>query len=338
MADEVSLKDVADTAGVSLATASRALRGLSTVAPATRQRVELAARRLGYVASFNASSFASRKTNSIGFIVPYVDRWFFSKVIVNAEQELRRYGLDLVLYSVGLEEEQRRRFFTELPVRRRVDALAVLCLPLRESEIAALELLRIPVATLGTRVGDHPCVRIDDHAAATTAVRHLINLGHRDIAIITGQANVDLGFTSSGDRVNAYQDTLLAAGIEPDPRWRVDGDFTAASGDHAMSQLLSRSPLPTAVFAASDEMAFGALGSLRRHGMRVPEDLSLIGFDDHELAEPLELTTVSQPVPEQGRLLGRLLLEQLSGTAGQHDIVLPTHLAVRRSTARRLPS
>ncbi|USX54032.1 LacI family DNA-binding transcriptional regulator [Lentzea sp. HUAS12] len=338
MADEVSLKDVADRAGVSLATASRALRGLSSVAAPTRDKVELAARELGYVAAFNASSFASGKTNSIGFVVPFVDRWFFSKVIVNAEQELRRYGFDLVLYSVGLDDEQRHRFFTELPVRRRVDALAVLCLPLRDHEIAALEQLRIPIATLGVRVSEHPGVRIDDYAAATTAVHHLINLGHRDIGIITGQGNVDLGFTAGTDRLKAYQDTLRSAGVEPRAEWRADGDFTAAGGDQAMSQLLSRFPAPTAVFAVSDEMAFGALGSLRRHGLRVPEDISLIGFDDHELAEPMELTTVAQPVPEQGRLLGRLLLEQLSGPgAPQQDILLPTHLAVRRSTARVSP-
>ncbi|QKV73927.1 LacI family DNA-binding transcriptional regulator [Amycolatopsis sp. Hca4] len=333
VADEVSLKDVANVAGVSTATVSRALRGLTSVAPETRERVARAARELGYVAAFNASSFASGRTNSVGMVVPFVDRWFFSKIIVSAEQELRRYGLDIVLYSVGRDEAQRTRFFEELPMRRRVDAVVVLCLPLQPAEVAALGQLKVPVAMLGHHVDGFSSVSIDDRTAAATAVRHLVNLGHRDIALISGGTPAELGFTAPDLRRSGYLDALAEAGIHPRPEWEAAGGFTAAGGDRAMSKLLSVRERPTAVFAMSDEMALGALGSLRRHGLAVPGDVSLIGFDDHELAESLELTTVAQPVLDEGKLLAQLVLEQLSGPAPSRGIVAPTHLVVRRSTA-----
>ena len=334
-----SLNDVAQRAGVSTATVSRALRGLPSVTEETRARIKAVADELGYVISPTASRLASGRNHAVGVVVPYIDRWFFGQVIKGVEEELRTTGYDLLLYNL-CDDEGRARFFEAMPLRRRVDAVLVLSLPLEESEVARLRSLRVPVGLIGGSVEAFSCVRIDDVAGAATAVRHLVNLGHRDIALISGGADVPMHFTTPLDRRSGYLGVLAEAGIDYDPDLEAVGDFTIAGGEHAMSQLLGRPRRPTAVFALSDEMAFGAMRALRKSGLRVPDDVSVIGFDDHDMSDLLDLTTVAQPVVEQGAAVTRLLLERLSvdsrNQGPQYALSLPTHLVVRGSTAPRL--
>jgi LacI family repressor for deo operon, udp, cdd, tsx, nupC, and nupG len=304
-----SIRDVANQARVSTATASRALRGLPSVTAETRARVERAAAELDYVIPFNASSLASGRTNSVGIVVPFVSRWFFGTVIAGAETVLREAGLDLVVYGVP-DEPSRARFFTELPVRRRVDAVLVLCLPLTQRETDALLALRVPVVLVGSTAPGVSSVRIDDFAAATQAVRHLVELGHRRIGLLGETDPPPHGFTTPGQRRNGYLHTLAEAGIE---------------------RLLARKNPPSAVFAMSDEMAFGALQALRRARVDVPAGISVIGFDDHELASALDLSTIAQPVFAQGERAAELLLGRLRRQAPPADVVLPTEL-IRRGT------
>lgn len=336
--DGGSLNDVAERAGVSTATVSRALRGLPRVSEQTRARIVAIADELGYVISPSASRLASGHTHAVGVVVPSIDRWFFGQVIIGLERELRTQGYDLLLYNLG-GDTGRDRFFAEMPVRRRVDALLVLSLPLTDAEVARLRALHVPVGLVGASVESFSCVRIDDVAGAMMAVRHLVNLGHRDIALISGGTDVPMHFTTPLDRRRGYLQVLAEAGIEYDPALEAAGDFTMAGGEQAMSQLLGGSRRPTAVFALSDEMAFGAMRALRRSGLRVPDDVSVVGFDDHDMADLLDLTTVAQPVVEQGVAVARLLLDQLA--VGPHNEVarpvvsLPTRLVVRGSTRPR---
>jgi DNA-binding LacI/PurR family transcriptional regulator len=163
-------------------------------------------------------------------------------------------------------------------------------------------------------------------------VQHLVNLGHRRIALISGTPGDPMGFTTQFDRRQGYRETLAAAGLPVDPGLDVGGDFTVEGGEIAMAQLLSHPNPPTAVFAESDEMAFGALRTLRRAGLGPPRDISLIGFDDHALADLMELTTIAQPVREQGARAAQLLLDVLDGRSGERRITLPTRLIVRGTT------
>lgn len=333
-----SLSDVAQRAGVSTATVSRALRGLPTVSEQTRARIVAIADELGYVVSPSASRLASGRTHTVGVIVPYIDRWFFGQVISGLERELRTQGYDLLLYNLG-GDVGRDRFFAEMPLRRRVDAVLVLSLPLTDGEVERLRALRVPVGLVGASVEPFSCVRIDDVAGASTAVRHLVNLGHRDIALISGGADAPMHFTTPLDRRRGYLEVLAEAGIEYDPELEAAGDFTMAGGERAMSQLLGRSRQPTAAFALSDEMAFGAMRALRKSGLRVPDDVSIVGFDDHDMADLLDLTTVTQPVVEQGTAVARLLLDRLAAgryaEVSQEVVSLPTRLVVRGSTRPR---
>jgi LacI family repressor for deo operon, udp, cdd, tsx, nupC, and nupG len=333
----VSINDVAQAVGVSASTVSRALRGRPGVSDEVRDRIEAAAAKLGYTASRSASSLASGRTYTIGVLVPYVGRWFFGTVLDAAEQVFSAVGYDVLLYNLG-SPEARKRFFTGLPVRKRVDAVLSLLIP-EDEESAALRSLEVPLATTvgGARPG-FTVVGIDDRAGAESAVRHLVNLGHRRIGMISG-ASGPLHWTTPIERRNAYLGVLTDAGIEHDPALEADGDYTVEGGERAMTELLATSRPPTAVFAQSDEMAMGALRALRRHRLRVPEDVSVVGFDDHELADVVGLTTVAQPVAEQGAEAARLLLHRLDGTdaAPPGDVRMPIRLVLRETTAPPCP-
>jgi LacI family repressor for deo operon, udp, cdd, tsx, nupC, and nupG len=323
------LDDVARLAGVSAATVSRALRGVPGVAERTRTRVLAAAAELGYAISPTASSLATGRTGTVGVIVPYVDRWYFSRIISGVERVLREAGLSLLLYNLG-DDAGRARFFAGLPLRRRVDAVLVLALPLSDAERELLLNLGTPLVTVGTEEPGADSVGIDDHGAAVTAMRHLVQLGHRRIGFVGEGAPVPLGFTTPLRRLAAYREVCP----EPDPAFETAGRFTVAGGERAMATLLGLPRRPTAVFAASDEMAFGALRTLRRAGLRVPEDVSVLGFDDHDLADLLELSTVAQPVAELGARAGHRVLARLSGEkVSQSRTIVGTHLVLRGSTA-----
>ena len=326
------IEDVAARAGVSTATVSRALRDLPNVSPATRQRVVTAARELDYVVSASASSLASGRTSTVGVITPYISRWFFGQVISGAETVLRRAGFDLLLYGIDTAH-RRSQFFSELPLRRRVDAVLVLTLALDRAEVASLAGLGVPISTVGLAVPDFPSVRIDDEAGARAAVNHLLGLGHRRIAMIGTGRSTASHFTVPDHRRRGYLAALGAARIPVDDDYQVDGDYTVEGGERAMATLLTCPRLPTAVFAQSDEMAMGALRSIHKVGLRCPEDMSVVGFDDHEMAVLFDLTTVSQPVHEQGALAAGHLLAAVNGEPPPiWSQQVPTQLVVRGTT------
>ncbi len=333
-----SIVDVAARAGVSVATVSRALRDLPNVSPATRDRVLRAAAELDYTVSPLASGLVTGRVRSVGVVAPYAGRWFFAEALRGIESVLRHDGYDLSLHVLA-DERRRQEFFEALPLRRRVDAVLVVALPLASGEIAALRTLGVPVAWVAEPlVGVHG-ERIDNVAAARMAVQHLINLGHRRIGCIGGDLEGPERFSVPGWRSQGYREALTAAGLEPRPGWELDGSFTAAGGELAMTALLSQpGGAPTAVFCQSDEMAFGAMRALRQSGMRYPDDISLVGLDNHELAHTFDLTTVAQPVAEQAAAAARWLLRSLADGSAVHrdepDGLHPVRLVLRGSTSR----
>jgi DNA-binding LacI/PurR family transcriptional regulator len=331
-----SIKDVAREVGVSTATVSRALRGLPRVSDKTRVRVLQVAAELDYVASPSAAGLASGQTRAVGVVVPFVTRWFYGSVVQGAEELLREAGYDLLLYNLGGDQEARRRVFRTHLLRKRVDAVLVLSLTPTPEEVAALMKLDRPVAVVGATVEGWASVRIDDVATARIAMRHLIELGHRRIGYVGGSLEEQLDFAAPLDRLNGYRAAMAEAGLPTDPAWEVVGDFTVRGGLAATRLLLEAPVRPTAVFAASDEMAVGAVHAVREAGLRVPEDISVIGIDDHDMAEFFELTTVAQPVHEQGQLAATLLLEALDDDldrpAHPPAITVPTRLVVRQTT------
>jgi len=327
-----SIEDVAKLAGVSIATVSRSLRGLPDVAAATRDKVLAAARELDYVASPFAARLASGRSSTLGVVVPFVHRWFFAEVLGAVEGVLSEAGYDLLLHNLG-DSEGRERFFTVLPFRKRVDAVVVVSLALTSDEVEALKSLALPIGVLGAHHEGFFSVRIDDVESAKLAVNHLLSLGHSRIALIGGDTDDPMRFTPPHHRLTGYYDALAAAGIAPDENLERLGYFTVEGGEAAMKALLALPERPTAVFAESDEMAYGAIRAIRRAGLSIPGDIAVIGFDDHATADLLDLTTVRQPVAEQGARLAQALLDSLLAGVGEpEDIVLETELVVRGST------
>ncbi|HKS99384.1 MAG TPA: LacI family DNA-binding transcriptional regulator [Rugosimonospora sp.] len=331
------IDDVAKLAGVSTATVSRALRGLPVVAEETRTRVAAAAAALGYVASPSASRLAGGRTGAVGVVVPRITRWFFATVVEAVEETLYQAGLDVLLYNLGGREQVRRNLLHTHSLHKRVDGVMLVATPLAETDFDALAGLALPGVTVssGTPVPGWPSIRIDDTAAAGTATEHLLSLGHTRIAHISGDPRDELAFTTHVERRAGYRDALAAAGVPADPALDVEAEFSVAGGERATEELLRRGSPPTAVFAACDEIAIGAMRALRAAGLRVPDDVSVVGIDDHDVAAALGLTTVAQPAAEQGRLAAVTLLQSLLGRAAppKGPVLLPTRLVVRESTA-----
>lgn len=341
--EHASIRDVARKAGVSTATVSRALRGLPSVTPQTRARVEQAADALAYAPSPVASGLASGRTQTVGVVAPLSARWFLGEVFAGAEPVLRSAGYDLLLYNVG-DADGRSRFFRRLPLARRVDAVLVLGLPMDDRERAQLESLGVPLAVVGGQWTDAATVRIDEAAGGAMAARYLLHLGHTDLAVLTGTACGQRALAADARR-DGFLQALREAGVAlPDchvvaEQWGFEG------GAAAMSRLLTEQVLPTAVFAECDEMALGALRTLRRAGINVPGRISVMGFDDHEMASLVDLTTIAQPVAAQGEAAATWLLDMLTGATDPDDVagssapdmVFPTRLVVRASTGPPRP-
>jgi DNA-binding LacI/PurR family transcriptional regulator len=334
------IDDVARLAGVSTATVSRALRGLPVVTPETRARVLSAAAELGYVASPSASRLAGGRSGSVGVVVPRVTRWFFATLVDAAEEVLRASGHDVLLFNLAGRQAASRRLFHGSSLQKRVDALILACVPRTAADDAALDRLGMPMVVIGGRRPGWGSVCIDDVAAARTATEHLISLGHRRIAHLAGDSHDEFASTVHIDRRDGYRQALIAAGLQPDDALEVEVEFTVDGGASGMAELLGRGePPPTAVFAACDEIAMGAMRTLREWGLGVPADVSVIGIDDHDLSAVLGLTTVAQPAAAEGRLAASMLLESLTGGANVRplDVVVPTRL-VRRETTGPPPS
>lgn len=337
----VNIVDVARRAGVSISTVSRTLRGSLNVSNQTRERVLRAAADLSYVPSPAASRLASGRTRTIGVIVQFSARWFFAEVIRGAEGVLRAADYDLLLFNVG-DPASRAHLFQTMPLRRRVDGVLAVATNFTEQETSSLTRLGVPLVMVGQQAGPSAAgVGIDDAESAAMAVRHLVLLGHDDIVMISGLPDDPIGRGTTLARRAGFTAGLHAAGLPDRPDRIVCEPWGVEGGRRAMERLLTRRELPTAAFAESDEMAFGALRTLRRVGLEVPGAVSVVGFDDHELAPASDLTTIAQPAYEQGRLAAAMALDLLSGSTDEIDkrLTLPTRLVVRGTTGppRREP-
>jgi LacI family transcriptional regulator, repressor for deo operon, udp, cdd, tsx, nupC, and nupG len=333
-----TIEDVAALAGVSVATVSRALRGLPNVAPTTRARVQDAADRLRYRPDPNASRLAAGRSNAVGIAMPYMGQWYFAQVLAGVEAVLASAGYDLLVYSAATPDDRRRFLSDALPVVKRVDGVVLVDLTLPDGEVESWSRSGIRLVSVGQRVDPFPSVSLDNVAVARLAVEHLVALGHRSIGLIGAHApeadDDPFRFTVPQARHQGYLQALAAAGIDPRPEHQVPAPFDVGSGRAAMGALLDGPHPPTAVLATSDEMAIGALGGLRDRGLSAPGDVSVIGIDDHDLAEPIGLTTIRQPVVEIGGWAAELLLAELrTGTIEPEHVAVPFELVVRGTTA-----
>ncbi len=328
-----TIEEVAKRSRVSTATVSRALRGLPNVAPSTRDRVLRAAKELNYSIDPYASRLATGRTMTIGIVLPLADQWFYSKISTIAETILSTKGYDVLRYSV-IGDTRKAELFDQLSASRRVDGLIIVTIPLTQSDAELFLEAKIPVVTVESETDYFPSVTCDNTAAAMTATRHLVNLGHERIAIISGLIDDPMHFPIPRERAQAYLHVLQENDIQIQSEFQVPGNFSYEGGAEAMTKLLSGRQSPTAVFAFSDEMAIGALKTIRDLGLDVPKEISVMGFDDHDVSQYIGLTTIHQPVAEYGEIAASQLLSSLSNpeTPDLANIPLPAKLIIRSTT------
>lgn len=324
-----TITDVARQAGVSVATVSRALRGLPNVAPETRARVVSAAGALHYVADPAASRLAARRRHTIGVVVPSLGQWYYATFLDAADEVIRTAGYDLLPFVLTGQESQ-DRFLASRPFRKRVDGLIVVDVPMSEEQLGHMASSLVPIVTAGIRTERFSSLSVDNVAAVRLATEHLLRLGHARIALIGGSQGAPFDYPTPRQRREGFLQAMSAAGHD-NPQM-IDAEVSKDGGVAAMHALVSEADRPTAVVALSDEMAFGALQVLHDVGLGVPGDMSIIGFDDHHLAECVGLTTVRQDVGLQGKAAAGRIFEAMLSRGEQHHEVVPTRLVVRRST------
>lgn len=329
-----TIADVAARAGVSKATASRALSGRGYVSASTRIRVADAARELSYVADSTATSLATGRTHTIGVILPSVERWYFAELLEGIQLALLEHGYDLALYSVPDESRIRARVFEGVLPRRRFDGLIAAGLQPGSHELERLLQLGRPLVSVGPFGGGSSTVSIDDAGAARIATEHLIDLGHTAIGFIGGSAGSDGHSFGDGRRLDGYREAMDAAGLGDRAR-AVSASPTMPGGYEAAVDLLGdRRRRPSAVIGVCDEAAIGAIIAARRLGIAVPTELSVVGIDDHQHAEMFSLTTIRQQPRQQGGQAVRLLRRRVERPEAEFEHVVATSvLVVRNSTA-----
>ena len=327
----VSIKDIARAAGVSHSTVSRALRGSPLITAQTREMIQQKASEMGYQASAIARSLVTQRTLTIGVVVTSIADPFNGGVVSGIEEVANRHGYSVILANSQTDPDREVRVVRGFQ-ERRVDGVLVTASRVGALYLSVMSEMRVPVVLINNQ---HPgeflhAVAIENVEAAQTATKHLIDLGHRSIGYIGDHS----GYQSELERMAGYRQALFASGIAFRSELVCAGDGGAEQGTLAMRQLLTSGAGPTAVFCYNDRTAMGALQAAVELGIRVPEELSIVGFDDLFFAPYLRpaLTTIRQPKEEMGRQAMRLLLSLFAGETSPRTIHVQGELIVRAST------
>jgi len=332
-----TITDVAKLAGVSPVTVSRVINDAPLVNPKTRARVEQAIRELGYVPNVAAASLRSKRTRSLALILPDVTNTFWTTVARGVEDTAQSRGYSVFLCNTDEDLAKQARYL-EFVSSQRVDGVVIAPCGRDAHNLARLRDRDIPTVVVDRCIDgwETDTVRGDSLSGAYALAKHLIGLGHRRIAIISGPLNT----STAEDRVTGYCTALAGAGIAPEPRLIQRGEFRTTSGEELAHRLLEEQPRPTAIFAANNAIAMGVIDAAAKRGLRIPQDLALVCFDDLPSISHLFpfLTVVVQPVYEMGVNAAQLLLSRLDAVApiDPRHIILPTRMIVRHSCGARL--
>ncbi len=327
------IRDIAALAGVSVATVSRVLNTRPDVSPATRDLVLRHVRERGYVTSRNARALAGGRTGLIGLTVPYMLGDYFTQIVAGATDALYERDARLVVCPTRYERDREASLLQRL-MHGTTDGALVILPSESPAELAALHRQGYPFVVVDPPDTIHdgiPVISAAHWSGARIATEHLLALGHQRIGVITGEREK----CASRDRVAGYFSALLAAGLPADRGLLVESDFSIDGGYAAAHDLLARPNAPTAIFALNDNMAVGVLRAARERALDVPGDLSVIGFDDVEMASIVVpgLTTIRQPLQEMGRIAVSVLYRLLDGQSlDATRVELSTKLVTRATT------
>ncbi|QQZ63607.1 substrate-binding domain-containing protein [Paenibacillus sonchi] len=330
-----TIKDVAQKANVSIATVSRVLNNLTGYSDKTKQKVNQAIKELGYQPNAIARGLINKRTQTIGVMFPKVSSAFSSDLLHGIDEFAHDSNYSVVVCNTD-NDGKRTMKYLQLLREKQVDGIIFSSEVLSKEYYEVLESMKIPVVLVSSQTdfAKVPYVKVDDYQAVYDAIQYLISKGHRKIAMISGTKGDPIAGTP---RVQGYRKALEANGIAFDSSRLVYGDFSFESGSRAMEALLRKAGEVTAVFAASDEMAIGALSAALKHGLNVPEDISIMGYDDLKPAQMVTppLTTVRQPLYEMGKIASEKLIRMIeTGEIAANRIM--AHSIVERQTVRTL--
>jgi len=332
MHNRPSIKDIAAAAGVSPATVSRALTGTGLVAEPTLTRIREAADRLGYRPNVSARNLRTRRSMAVLMVVRDVGNPFYLEIFKGVEAAAREAGYSVLMGNTENDPDREAEYFDMLGDGH-ADGMILMTgkLPTRKTREVGPD-RPVVVALEMIEASSFPHVVIDNEAAARDAVEHLIGLGHTRIAHVTGPLPEGM----SQRRLQGYRQAMKHAGLTIPEGYEVLGDFGLRSGQEACRTLMKLGSPPTAIFTASDSMAFGVIGELRSLGLSVPEQVSVMGFDDLFLSEAFQppLSTVCQPRADIGREAMTILLRKMTGgPVPAEPVIMPTTLQIRGTTA-----
>lgn len=327
----VSIKDIARAAGVTSSTVSRALRDSSRVNPETKKRIQRIADEMDYVPSAIARSLVTNRTYTIGVVVTTITDLFFAEVVHAIEETASRFGNSVVL-AVSRGRSERELEAIRSLRERRVDGIILISGCSGTESLCSEVTAGVPLVIINSAHEEHIglSVEVDNVGGGKIAALHLLDLGHERIAHIAGP----VGEWDAVERQRGYEQALQERGLPVDPSLVVRGDSRPTGGIEAMEQLLALSHRPTAVFCYNDATAIGAMRAARRAGWSIPRNLSVLGFDDIDLAPFLEppLTTIAQPKQQMGESAVKMILELVAGAEHVQNCVLPSQLVIRDST------
>jgi len=335
-AGTTTIYDVAKAAGVSAATVSRAINGSSRVADPTLRRIRDAVQKLGYQPNAIARSLVTKSTQTIGLLLPDMANPFFPELVKGVQSLADERSYTLLLAETGGDPKTEQRYLDVLRGKA-IDGVLVVGLAMRRQQLSKFVANGIPIVSLDRNV-DLPriaMVQLDNRAGGRRATQHLLSLGHHAVAHIGGPSQLKV----SEDRRAGYRDALRAARSLGASTLEVESDFTEEGGRRACLDLLDRGVAFSAIFAANDVMAIGAMAALRERDVPVPAKVSVVGFDDIHLARYASpaLTTVRQPTYDMGRRATEVLIDAIQGrvrSAQERVVLLQGELVVRESTAQ----
>ncbi len=328
----VTIKDVARASGVSYATVSRVLTGFEFVKETTRQRVMEAAEHLGYVANLHARSLVGGRSQIIGLLVPNLDNGYVGTITQGIDKELARANYDLMLYT-SHRHPGKESFYVNAIANGLTDGLLLVAPLVPTAYLEALRKQDFPYVLIDQvdNTENSSFVESTNWQGAYDATRYLVALGHTRIAFIKGWSAVQ----SAADRLQGYKAALADSGISVQEELIVEGDYQQRTGHESAKRLLQNlRPPPTAIFASNDMAAFGAMDAARECGLRIPHDISIMGFDDIPQASFVypKLTTVRQPLEQMGQIAVKMLLERIEdGSRPPQHVALATQLIIRDS-------
>lgn len=328
-----TITDIAEAASVSTATVSRYLNSPDSVRPERAERVRLAIAKQGYVPHGAARALASRRSMTIGAVIPTLDNAIFAKGTESFQRRLHKSGYTLLLANYNYDLDEERRQVTAL-MERHVDAMSLIGFDHHPETYAQLKQMDIPFVCSWAHGNDDspPCVGFDNREAMVRLTTYLIEIGHKDIAIIAGHTPSN---DRARDRVSGIHDVLTKNDLTLDPQNYVECDYSINEGRMAMRVMMQRTPRPTVVVCGNDVIAFGALLECQSMGISVPEEISITGFDDLPFASHFQpaLTTVRVPTEEMGRRTAEHLLSRIDGKTINLRAKLEVELIIRGTTA-----